>query len=217
MSSSHSSSSSSAGVKTGLGRLSFALCSRRYRCFHSARRSHTGPPLKPRSHFPIRDRNRFFLLLPGGTKCRICRARLAPAVFSHGRVRSAAPSGSALRGSRRRGPRAPWPPVLSLAHMYIHPHTHTYIHTCSYHRSKVGSGQMTRLQGSVCRREGKLCPRPVWFLRPVQDHKGAVQPSAADYTERAGRYTAANVHTGAHTARRAHRHVLARCRSMTGR
>lgn len=98
---------------------------------------------------------------------------------------------------------------------HVHPPTHT--HTCSYHRSKVGSGQMTRLQGSVCRREGKLCPRPVWFLRPAQDHKGAVQQSAADYTERAARYTAANVHTGAHTARRAHRHVLARCRSMTGR
>lgn len=104
------------------------------------------------------------MLPAGGTKCRICWARLAPAVFSHGRVRSAAPSGSGLRGSRRRDPRAPWPPVLSRAHMYIHPHTR------SYHRSKVGSGQMTRLQGLACRREGKLCPRPVCFLRSAQDH-----------------------------------------------
>lgn len=75
-----------------------------------------------RSHFPIQDRNRCFFT-PQWYKVQDLQGQTDPAVFSHGRVRSAAPSGSGFRGSRRRGPRAPWPPVLSLAHMYIHPHT----------------------------------------------------------------------------------------------
>lgn len=130
-----------------------------------------------------------FWLLPGGAECGTCRPDVRPSssacVFSW----QGAVGCSVWQQLPTAGPRAPWPPVLSIAH--VHAPTHTLLPQDQGRRRPDDEAT-----GFTLRRGGKVVSSHSVVLVSCAPSPG-LQPSGADYTEWAGRYTTANTHTGA--------------------
>lgn len=145
--------------------------------------------------FPRWDRNRCFpsfLVVHMHDLLGRFEEMAASLCFLSGRVRLVTLSGSSSAAPEA-GPRAPWPPVLSFAHM------HTLPPQDQGWRRPDDKG--TRF--SLKLREN-LCPLPMWFLCPTQDHKGC----AAEHSRlhRLGWKVPDHKHTHRHTKQHPHCH-----------
>lgn len=145
--------------------------------------------------FPSWDRNRCFPSILGGA-----HAEAAGQIWGDGSLRSvfswqgAVGYSAWLELSSSWGrPRAPWPPVLSSAHM----HTHPPQDQGRRRPDDGGAGFSLRLRETCC-------PLPMGFICPTQDHKGR----AAKHSKlhRLGWKVPDHKHTQTHTEHHSHCH-----------